>query len=258
MPVTNIPEVNAIIDQIVTRLQQILRSDFVALHLYGSVVTGGYHPTASDIDLLAVTAHELDEPTFAALEAMHHAIVADNPAWNNRIEIIYLSAASLQKVKTPPFTIAKISPGEAFHRIETNIEWLMNWYTVQELGISLYGPPPRDLIAHISADEFRASVREHLPHWREYIKDVEYRGTQAYAILTMCRGLYTLKHGAQTSKDEAAEWAQHELPEWAELIRNAVTWRKVQNEAVNVDHAATLPETRRFVAYVIERVAALA
>jgi hypothetical protein len=41
---------------------------------------------------------------------------------------------------------------------------------------------------------------------------------QAYAILTMCRALYTLQHGTVVSKSVAARWAQEVLGErWAAL-----------------------------------------
>jgi hypothetical protein len=51
------------------------------------------------------------------------------------------------------------------------------------------------------------------------------REYQAYAVLTMCRALYTLQHGAVVSKPVAARWAQGLLgPQWAELIDEALAW----------------------------------
>ena len=70
---------------------------------------------------------------------------------------------------------------------------------------------------------------------------------QAYAILTMCRALYTLQHGTVVSKPVAARWAQETLGErWAALIERAAAWR----------HDAPLDElneTLDFIRYTLER-----
>jgi hypothetical protein len=49
---------------------------------------------------------------------------------------------------------------------------------------------------------------------------------QSYAVLTMCRSLYTLKFGDVVSKSQAATWAQETLgAPWAGLIAWAAAWR---------------------------------
>jgi hypothetical protein len=49
---------------------------------------------------------------------------------------------------------------------------------------------------------------------------------QAYAILTMCRALYTLETGAIASKPAAARWAQAALSETRSVsIERALAWR---------------------------------
>lgn len=77
------------------------------------------------------------------------------------------------------------------------------------------------------------------------------RKSQAYAILTMCRALYTLKTGDFVSKKQAAEWAKKELPGWSLLIQNALLWREASSDE-HVDHETTFQETRRFVHFVID------
>jgi hypothetical protein len=73
--------------------------------------------------------------------------------------------------------------------------------------------------------------------------------------LTICRALYAIKNGEQVSKKKAAEWATKELPEWSDLIQNAIEWRATKNES-QVDHEATFPETKRFVLFVINQIEA--
>jgi hypothetical protein len=76
--------------------------------------------------------------------------------------------------------------------------------------------------------------------WGEWVTDAQTRPSQAYAILTMCRALYTCTHGAQVSKRKAAEWAAQELPQWSDLIKSALLWRAAWRDET-VDHAATFP-----------------
>jgi hypothetical protein len=82
------------------------------------------------------------------------------------------------------------------------------------------------------------------------VRDGDSLPAQAYAILTMCRGWYTLCVGDQPSKVVAAAWAQREFPEWAPLIRSALAWRKGGVSAG--DSGAS--EVQRFVAEIARRV----
>ena len=129
---------------------------------------------------------------------------------------------------------------------------MSEWYLLRERGVTLFGPPPQDIIEPISHDEFMHAIKANALAWGEWIHDMDNRKSQAYAILTMCRALYTWKNGEQVSKKQAALWAQHQLPAWSHLIQNALLWREDwRNE--QVDHEATFDETKRFVDAVRER-----
>ena len=58
-------------------------------------------------------------------------------------------------------------------------------------------------------------------------------GEQAYAILTMCRGLRTVRTGEYVSKREAARWTSEQLPAYSELIRTALLWREARRGATD-------------------------
>lgn len=80
------------------------------------------------------------------------------------------------------------------------------------------------------------------------------RKSQAYAILTLCRALYTSTHGDQLAKHRAAAWAQQQFPQWRTLIQDALLWRTAWRDE-GVDHAATSPETERFVRFAVQHIA---
>lgn len=249
---TPYPHVNAVIDRLRVGIRAALGERLVGLYLYGSLVTGDYDDDSSDVDLLAVTKTDITQSEFDALKQMQDALTAEQARWHDRIEIAYLSRHALQTFRTERSPIAIISPGEPFHVKDAGIDWLMNWYVVRTYGRTLWGPPPAAVIAPISRDEFVQAVKGHMHDWREWLDHIDTRPAQAYAILTMCRGLYTARHGEQVSKLRAAQWAAAELPEWSALILDALRWRKAWRE--DADPQQTLSQTHAFVRFMIETV----
>ncbi len=70
---------------------------------------------------------------------------------------------------------------------------------------------------------------------------------QAYAVLTLCRALYTLEYGDIVSKSVAARWAQGTIDKrWKPLIERALAWP----DGAQPDH---LSETLNFIRYALER-----
>lgn len=253
---TPYPDIDRLLDDLLHRIRQVLDTRLVGLYLYGSLVTGDYLQDVSDVDLLAATTTDIDDDTFARLQGMHLDVVTDHPAWDNRIEIAYLSVAALRTFRTRQSVMAVISPGEPFHSRAAGKEWLINWWLVRERGVTLYGPDPKTLIEPISRQEFLDTVREHTQHWREWVRDSQSRKGQAYARLTLCRALYAAVHGEQASKRRAARWVQDRFPEQARLIEEALEWREAEDDQ-GVDHKVTFPETERFVLFMIGQVQAV-
>jgi predicted nucleotidyltransferase len=246
MQITPYSEVNEIIERILSNLQHILGTKLVGFYLCGSLVIGDFDPHISDIDLTAALASDIDEQEFAALQKMHDDLALQHAEWDNRIEVRYISLAALNSVRSRTSQIAIISPGEPFHMRESSKEWLSEWYLLRERGVTLFGPPPQEIIEPISHDEFMQTIKAHARAWGEWVLDMQNRKGQAYAILTMCRALYTSRNGEQVSKKQAALWAQQQLPEWSQLIRNALKWREEPQDE-QADDDATFAETKRFV-----------
>jgi aminoglycoside adenylyltransferase-like protein len=245
-------DINQLLELLLSGIQKILGAKLVGLYLNGSLVIGDFDPNISDIDLIAALSSDINDEEFGALQKMHDDFAKKHKEWDDRIEVCYISVAALNAVRSRTSQIANISPGEPFHRRESSIEWLTDWYLVREKSLTLFGPSPKTLIEPISKEEFMQAVQEHTKAWGEWIYDMHKRKDQAFAILTMCRALYAYKNGEQASKKQAALWAKNELPEWSSLIQNALLWRADwRNE--QVDHAETFPETLRFVHFTISQ-----
>lgn len=244
----------AVAAELASALEKQLGPRLLGLYLFGSLASDDFDSDISDIDLLAVLDAEVDGETFEELRRMHAAFIERYRAWEDRLDIVYISADALRAFGERPARMAVISPGDGFTMQDADPGWTMNWYAVQEQGRTLTGPPPATFIRPIAREEFIATVRESARGRPAWLDHKPARKAQAYVILTMCRALYAVRHGAQTSKRRAAEWAAAELPEWAPLIRNALAWRTAWRDE-HVDHAATLDDTRRFVQFMVERIA---
>lgn len=227
MQPTQYEDVNRIAAELVVRITDALGSNLGGVYLFGSATIGAFERGISDIDLLVATREPMSEQQFAALEAMHRELARDHPAWDDRVEALYVSAADLRAVRTAAPRVAAISPGEPFHWREAEPGRLMNWYDAQENGIPLSGPPARTFIEPISASEFVDSVRNDLEQWPGWLVELSPRtGAQSYTVLTICRALYACRTGKQLSKTQAGVWAQDEMPEWSGLVSAALEWRR--------------------------------
>lgn len=239
-----------------TRIQGILGEKLIGLYLTGSLMTGDFDEAVSDLDLVAVTLSPLDPDELEALRAMHEELAATEKRWENRIEVVYLTTETLRTFRTETREIAVTSPGEPFHTKAAGKDWLINWYVVREKGVALLGPPPSALIDPISQDELLDAVRDAARFWRERIDSwARHRNAQVYAILTLCRAIYTYNTGDYASKLRAAEWAARQLPTWAPVIRRALTsWREDWYRP-DVDYRPTYEETVQFVRFACDQIA---
>jgi hypothetical protein len=220
----------------------------VGLYLGGSLVAGDFDPDVSDLDLIAVLSRPPADELAAALRAMHARLAARYPHWEGRIEAVYVGAADLLAYRAGIPRLGVISPGEPFHVVAGGPDWVVTWYPAGQQGVALVGPPIATVLPAIPRAEYVDAVREYVRRFAERIDEGASRGSQAYAILSTCRGLYTCATGERLSKRRAATWAARQFPEWAGLIEAALIWRAGQWTDANADGAATVAATRRFIA----------
>ena len=226
----------SLVEELKTGLGSALGSELVAVYLYGSSVSGGFDEDVSDIDLLVVTAQDLNEMDQGRIEALHARIVERHPEWDDRLELVYVGRETLAHFRAGG-TIGVISPGEPFH-IRDGIElWLQNFYLVRETGMTLTGPMPSATVPEISRSEF-------LDAMRRYAAEVQGRGlrdatpgARACGVLTMCRAFRTVRSSRPCSKQEGAEWIRAWMPEWTWLIEAAEKCRLSRGRAGFADEA---------------------
>ena len=251
---TPYPDVNALLSELLEGVRSILGPHFVGLMLYGSLAAGDFDE-ASDVDVLVATTDEVSSETFAALAAMHARMAQGNSPWAIQLEISYIPAAALRRHDPERARHPRLDRGrgERLHWMQHDVDWIVQRFALREQGLVVAGPPPVSLIDPVSVDDLRGAMRPLLERrersLRDHPDDLSFRGYQSYVVLTVCRMLYTLEHGAVVSKPVAARWALRTLDErWRELIERAAEGRH-GGELVPADVSGTMA----FIRYALEK-----
>ena len=243
---TPYPEVNAILGLVLANTQAVLGEHFIGMALFGSLTTGDFNPHSSDIDYVVVMPGDLPGDLLPKLEAMHTGIANSGLAWAKKLEGFYFSLSILRRFE-PGQNYPSIGADWDFRMGGQGTEGVIQRFNLREQGIVLAGPPLKDLIDPVTPEQIRQATYDLLIEWwvpmltdATRLASSEY---QAYAVLTMCRMLYTLRTSEIVSKPAAARWAMDHLePRWTNLIQTALAWQF----GTQMDELAAVQELIRY------------
>jgi len=243
--------VNAVLSEVLSGASSVLGSELVGAYLHGSLASGDFDPITSDVDLVVVTSRELPDATVSALAAMHDAIASGGRRWAQRLEASYIPLAALRRHDPARAMHPRIGIGSPLARKPHGSSWTIERYILRERGVTLVGPPPRELIDAVTTAELKGAVAGVLrDFWALQLDDAEFLRTreyQAFGVLTMCRALHTLECGAVASKPTAARWAIQTLDApWPAIVLRALAWS-------HEDQPDGLEETRALIRVTLER-----
>ena len=228
---TPYPEVNVMLAELLTAVRTILGDNFVGMYLDGSLALGDFDEATSDLDVLVLTADFLPDEMVAKLAAMHARLGESASKWGCEMEVSYVPQGVLGQLprREGVFVLPRIERGETLTLREHHMDWVLHCYILREHGIALVGEPLTTLLEPVAPEAIKAATRDLFNFWwRPMVDDpshLDFVGYRIYAILTMCRILYTMWHGTVTTKPAAARWALAELDmEWWGLVETAVHW----------------------------------
>ena len=281
---TPLPEVNAVLAELVACWREILGSNLIGAYLQGSFAVGDFTET-SDIDFLVVIASEPGAPVLARLQAMHAAMQAKPSYWAKHLEGSYAVASVIRRLTDEPHEPAGELPrppswrdpetglpardypflflgngSERLVRSEHDNIRVVRW-VVRERGVILHGPPPATLIDPVAGDELRAEMRANLFVYVEPYaagqRVIDAIWMQSFFVTLICRMLHTLETGQINSKKAGTAWALQTLdPQWHGLImRAAETWTKRQDTWMNRPNDAEVGATLGFMRSALGRCA---
>jgi predicted nucleotidyltransferase len=204
-------------------VEKILRSNLVGVYIYGSLTQGTFDPARSDVDCLVVVHRDLTQAQVRQLRAWL-ARAARTNSWIPRVQMQLLRRAWLLR----PDARGYLYQFGKLRRSGSDGNPIV-WMNVLATGVTLAGPAAETFLPPITGDMFFDALVREVGYLRAEITDPasEWRGRtfyRAYAVLTLCRILYSYRKGGVVSKPRAARWALRTLPtKWHSLIREAVT-----------------------------------
>ncbi len=246
MFLTPYPDLADTVNMLQQEVQAILGRQFLGLYLGGSLALGDFNAHTSDVDFFVISHMPLGSETIRALAAMHARLAAGASRWGYELEGGYLPRTALgrqQLAARHPY----VERGGALRLEAFGGGWVIQRHILHEHGVTLAGPPAQTLFTRVSANDLRRAVIDLLGWWEQQLEDpslIVQDAYQAYAILTMCRILYTMQHGAIVSKPTAARWALQEVDvRWHGLIADALRWRPGESLALLPDTMAFIRDT---------------
>jgi hypothetical protein len=223
---TAYPELNAVLDELVSSVRAILGDNFCGAYLQGSFALGSADEH-SDVDFIVATTDEVTDEQLANLQAMHARIYALGSWWAQHLEGSYIPKDRLRRVDPQQTRVPFLDNGSSALVPDDHCNTALVRWLLREHGVVLAGPHPASLVDPVTPDQLREEglrlIDIHVDWAREGAMN---RWKQPYLVLTCCRILHTLHAGVVASKGDAAEWAIGALaPEWTPLIERALADR---------------------------------
>jgi len=223
------PELNGVLQEMVTSLQAILGDHLLAVYLQGSFAAGDWDDD-SDVDFLVVVSQEVSESELASLQVMHARIYDLDSCWAQHLEGSYFPRDMLRQddPSKDPLLYLDNTSRELIRSNHDNTR-VVRWVT-REFGIALTGPDPCALINPVPAEQLRQEVSETMRDWASQLladpDQMNNRWFQPFAVLSYCRMLHTLHTGRIGSKLAGARWAMSALDHrWVDLIERSLEER---------------------------------
>jgi len=209
-------EIEHFLELVLDAATSVLRENLRGVYVHGSLAMGGYDPKTSDVDILVITSRPAK---LSDANAINRAL-----AGHENFEVSFLPEhVTLRFVPHAQFVSIRADGSVGFDVYGP--DWIIQLYIVRKYGIVVWGKAPRCVIRPVTPEMLRHAAIGTFKSWwypkianQTSLKDERYR---TFAILTMCRIIYTARTGDVVSKTDAAAAVAQLFPEWSSLIQLA-------------------------------------
>ena len=241
-------EINDLLQLLLLQIQSILTDKFIGMYIGGSLASNSFNCETSDVDCYIITTKTLSKSLIDKIEEMHKQLYLNKHPYTKRIEVSYIPRDDLLNFD-PNGTRPYFNEG-CFYQGQYGSNYEIELHVLRGKGITIIGPDIKQLTKDISPQHLKKAILKNLfEYWEANLNDdlkFSRSDYQVFAVLTMCRTLYSLETGNIASKMQAAQWVIDTFDtHWKELIEQALTWKP--NNELNM-----LEETQQFVRYVLD------
>ena len=192
---------------VVAVLGSILTDDLVGAYFVGSIALGGYMRGQSDIDIVAVCEHQVDEETKTALAERLLETTVNCPARGLEFTLYGAEAAS-SPANDAGFEV-NVNGGPRMSR-DVHLSWDAEprfWYVLDRaiahrLAIAISGPPAAEVFSDIPRQLLLEVMGESMRWHREHEK------ASLYSVLNASRAWRFAVDDVLGSKLDGATWAR--------------------------------------------------
>lgn len=237
---TPYPDLNGVLDELVSGMRESLGGELVGAYLQGSFAAGGFD-RHSDVDFVVVTRGELDPGRVDALQEMHGRAFEFGSEWAKHLEGSYFPTDVIRSCERRGEDLWYLEHGDRSLTRSQHCNTAVVRWVVREHGVALTGPDAATLVDVVPAGLLRDEIRDTAIDWgREVLNEPERfnnRFYQSFIVLSYCRMLRDAEVGRIGSKREGAEWAKANLDHsWAGLIDRS--WAGRPNPSVSIRQPA--------------------
>ncbi|UCD17321.1 MAG: DUF4111 domain-containing protein [Candidatus Zixiibacteriota bacterium] len=251
---TPYPELNAVLRELLSSVQQVLRHNFVGAYLQGSFAVGDFDDH-SDVDFIIAIDQELSDPQLRNLQSMHERIFNLEAEWAKHLEGSYFPTAVLRDYTQSGRELWYLDNGKYVLVRSNHCNKIIVRWILREKGVVLSGPKPSTLIEPIPVGVLRRAILASINESGQLIlnnsEQFSNRFYQTFIVLHYCRKLHDLHTGVIGSKRSGAEWAKRNMDQsWSGLIDRA--WDGRPNPAYSVQQPADKADFKSTLEFVKE------
>jgi len=247
----NIPnDLRDLLQAMAADFRAILSRNLVGIYLWGSLTYGAFDERCSDVDLVTVTARDLNDREFSALdEWFQHQ--AEQNRWVKRLDIRFVIDHEFLDKTSRCCGLYHDTERLVRHGSDGNP---IMWVNIAQSGVTLWGKNAKCIAPQVSEQCLNDALLLEVNYLKEDLHaNAGSRSERAfihnaYAVLTACRILYSAYHRKLVSKDQAYDWSIETMPSIWHPVIHAARENRLKNSG------STTPElegaARRFLSFV--------
>lgn len=219
-------------------IRDALGNDLVALYVHGSLVTGGFLEGKSDLDLLAVVNHDLDDGQADRLVAGFESNLA-TVQYNADFRVVTTAVAAAPRAPGWTPTLAyelEVRPtsDEPLRPVRgpaVEPDLVVELAQVRAGGRALVGPEPSEVVGEVDDQQVIAVADGHLARWLAIPFDPD---VDELMVFTACRAWRFAETGEHVSKVDAAAWVLAQRPD-LDVVAQAQARRRGDSGVITAD-----------------------
>lgn len=212
-----------------SNLKKYFGNNIFGVYLYNSVALGGFDKDKSDIDFITILNKDFEDKDIPIISLIHNEL-NNKFKYAKRMEGMYLTKDKIGKLNLTikPYLYFCDQKLNSYGYYDINY---VTWWTLKYNGIPINSPNVSSLNINVQWNNIVETMNYNLnSYWKKKLYEKELFLSDEwieFAVMTLCRILYTLDNKGITTKIQSANYAVMSIPnEYKLIIEEAIRIRK--------------------------------